>query len=644
VAGAAVAALVVLAWYGAGDLVLRCVSRHGAGAADVLSGPARALAYGAGVWSLVWFTLGLAGLYHVATAIVALAVGVTLGGLAIVRRRPPGLGSVVAHWRTVAPPGSSVLVAVVLLAALVAALAPPTAKDALIYHLALPKAFAAASALVVVPHHVPSYFPLGIEMHGVWAMLAGRVIDTRVGEAACGATFFAFFPLLLAAVHGWARRAGLGGPWPLTACVLVASVPTVYDVAASAYVDLALAVYVALAVEAAARWWVLPAMRPLVHITLAMGFALAVKLLALLPLLVVALIVLLRVLRYRHVAPAPGRLVAAAVGAVAAAVILAAPWYARTWAATGSPVFPFFMELWPASVDGWDVERSFLWQASIAQYGPPDAMSRFFAPVLVSLTGRREIPDLYEGVLGPAFLVGVMLMGLALRRRLLGAELIVAGAAGVAMVVWWGVSAQLLRYILPALGPLAVAIAGAAAGLAQSGLPRLTPTLMVPATAGVLVTLAWFVGDGPLLAVTGAEARAEYLSRRLDHYPYYRLVNETLPSNARVWLIDMRRDTYHLDRAYFSDYFFEDHTLRRWARASRRPSELTARAQEAGITHVLVRHDVVLDYARSVLVDDTRPHEENLARLSLVRAFLVEGTTILRADGKFLLAALPHSR
>lgn len=644
-AGAAIAALVVLAWYGAGDLVLRCSAGRDRGAGDTPSEAAHAIAYGAGVWSLIWFLLGLAGLYAGTSAIVALVIGTILGGLAIVRRRPLGLGTVVAHWRTAAPPGgASVVVAVALLAALVAALAPPTAKDALIYHLALPKTFAAASALVVVPHHIPSYFPLGIEMHGLWAMLVGRVIDTRVGEAAGGATFFAFFPLLLAVVHGWARRVGLQGPWPLAACALVASVPTVYDVAASAYVDLALAVYVALALQAAARWWVVPGPRPLVHIALAMGFALAVKLLALVPFLIVALILLLRVLLDRHRVPVRGPLVAAVLAAVAAAATLGAPWYARTWAATGSPVFPFFMELWPASVDGWDVERSFLWQASIAQYGPPDAVSRMLAPFWVSLTGRREIPELYEGVLGPVFLVGIVLVGLALWRGLLAPELIVAAAAGVAMAAWWAVSAQLLRYMLPALAPLAIAIAGAAAGLAHAGVQRLLRTLMVPTAAGVLVTLAWFVGDAPLLPVAGAEARAEYLSRRLDHYPYYRLVNETLPSDARVWLIDMRRDTYHLDRAYFSDYFFEDHTLRRWAQASDSPAELTARARKAGITHVLVRHDMLLDYARSVLVEDARPREENLARLGLVRSFLVEGTTILRADSKFLLAALPQSR
>lgn len=651
-AGAAVAGLIVLAWYGAGDLVLRCAGAHvrssdgeaaGEGAHS-LSGAARAIAYGAGAWSLVWFTLGLLRLYGAATAIVTLAIGVALGGLAIVRHGTLKARAAIFDWRRA--PGATgplVIIAVALLAAFVAALAPPTAKDALIYHLALPKAFAAASALIVIPHHVPSYFPLGVEMHALWAMLAGRVVDARVGEAAAGATLFAFFPLLLAIVHGGARRAGAGGSWPLVASALVASVPTVYDVAASAYVDLALAVYVALALEAAASWWARPTRRTPAHVALAMGFALTVKILALLPLLLVALILLLRVLRDRQATSVIGGRAFSAFAAMLGAIALAAPWYVRTWMATGSPFFPFFMELWPAAVEGWDAERSFLWQASIARYGAADPVGRVFGPVLVAVTGAREIPELYEGVLGPAFLVGMACVALAAWRRRLGAEAIIAAAAGVAMVAWWTISAQLLRYMLPALAPLAVAIVGSAARLADSGADRPRRALVAASAASVLLTLAWFAGDAPLPVVTGAEPRAAYLSRRLDHYPYYEVVNSTLPPDARVWLIDMRRDTYHLERAYVSDYFFEDYTLRRWAEHARSPAELTARARGAGITHILVRHDILLDYARSVLVDDARPREENLARLRLVRAFLVDGTTVLRADGKFLLAALPSA-
>ena len=62
----------------------------------------------------------------------------------------------------------------------------------------------------------------------------------------------------------------------------------------------------------------------------------------------------------------------------------------------------------------------------------------------------------------------------------------------------------------------------------------------------------------PLRVVLGGEPRNGYLERRLDYYRYYEVINRQLPPTARVWLIDMRRDTYHLERPYFSDFIFED--------------------------------------------------------------------------------------
>ena len=639
--GAVVAALIVVAWYGVGDLLVRRAPRSDDDRVGDILSVARTVAYGAGVWSLVWFMLGVAGAYSTRTAVGALAIGVSLGAFALARRRPTSLRPAVndrgADGGLVAP---RVLIGLAVAAAFTAALAPPTAKDSLIYHMALPKSFAAAGALIADPNNITSYFPLGVEMHGLFAMLVGRAVSLRVGEAAFGAAVYAFFPILLTVVYGWARRVGLERSWSLVAVALVASVPTVYDVAANAYVDIALAVYVALALEAAAQWWLVPGSRHLVDVALALGFALAVKLLALFPLLVVALILFARLLANRDEA-IPQRSVAYATAALAAAVALAAPWYARTWAYTGSPVFPFLMDVWPAHVDGWDSRRSLLWQTSMAQYGAADPLVRLLTPILVSLTGSREIPQLYEGALGPAFLVGIALVIWAWRSGRLRTDVSVAAAASVAMMLCWAISSQLLRYILPALAPLALASAGAAAALSQTGVRGVRLGLMAPAAASLTLTLSWFVGDAPMLPVLGAETRTQYLARRLEYYAYYRLVNETLPADARVWLVDMRRDTYHLERRHFSDYFFEDYTLRRWVDQAMTPEQLWAQARAAGISHVLVRHDVLLDYERSVLVDDARPRDENLARLALVRSFLTQGTTVIRADAKFLLAKLP---
>jgi hypothetical protein len=162
----------------------------------------------------------------------------------------------------------------------------------------------------------------------------------------------------------------------------------------------------------------------------------------------------------------------------------------------------------------------------------------------------------------------------------------------------------------------------------------------VSVLAGEVVIVAWIAGDDPLLTVLGAEPRDAYLGRRLDYYSYYGLINASLPADAKVWLVDMRRDTYHLERPYVGDYLFEDDTLRKWIVAAHAGAEVQRRARAAGITHVLIRHDILFDYARSPLVDDRHPQTDNLARLSRLRSFLVDGTRVLRADVKFALVEL----
>jgi hypothetical protein len=66
-----------------------------------------------------------------------------------------------------------------------------------------------------------------------------------------------------------------------------------------------------------------------------------------------------------------------------------------------------------------------------------------------------------------------------------------------------------------------------------------------------------------------------------------------------------------------------------------------ARARALGITHIFVRHDRLLDYARSAIVDDAKPREVNLARLEMLRAFFFQGARLVRDGRKFWLIELP---
>lgn len=637
VGGASLAGLIGLAWYGLGGALARPIPRlrdrppHEQRIAEV----ATLTLLGAAAWSLIWFLLGTVYLYRAPVAVVVLLAGVALAATSLVRDR-------VKPGALVRAAGSAALFLVITTQALalIAALAPPTAKDTVLYHFALPKAYLAAGGGIEVPYNIAGYYPLGVELHAVWAMLLGAPLGARVGEAAAGATLFLFAPLLVMVVYGWARERGVDRAGAVAAALMVAWVPTAYDVAASAYVDLALAAYTAMAVRAFARWWTTLDGRHLVWITVGIGGALSIKLSAAFVILPLALLALLRSLK----GSGPGTAVIAgsAIGALGTGVALAAPWYVRNWIRTGSPLFPFYLGIWPAQAPGWDLERSQLYETLFSLYGnTQSAFDYLLAPVRLAVAAQPDQPSFYDGVLGIAVAFALPLIAWASWTRRLDVELRLATLVSACLFVFWLFSSQQLRYLLPALPGLAVASAAAAGALGGARGRALRGLLVAAAALGVPVTLAWFLTLDPARVVLGGEGRADFLRRGLDYYPYYEVVNRELPPTAKVWLINMRRDSYHLERPYFSDFIFEDYTLTRYVRTATRIEEIRDRVRADGITHLLVRHDILLDYGRSPIVDERRPREENVAKLALLADFFTEGTRLLKGDQKFWLIELP---
>ncbi len=644
--GLLMAGLVGLAWYGLGDAIVRRVdpAEGESGDTPVMQVATRSLV-GAGAWSLAWFFLGVLPLYRVSVAALALLVGLALAGRALARVRVTAAGLArCAGWASLS------LVVTGQILALVAAMAPPTAKDTLLYHYALPKTWITAGRAIEIPYNIAGYYPLGVEMHVVWAMLLGAPLGTRVAEAAAGATLFLFAPLLAMTVYGWARERGADRTWAAAAALVIAWIPTGYDVAASAYVDLALAGYSALAVRAFGRWWTSGQPRQLGWVAAGVGGALTIKLSAAFLLLPLALLGLLHALGSGSQGresdrPSTALMAVGVLGALALGVTLAAPWYVRNWIRTGSPLFPFYLEIWPAQAPGWDLERSRLYETLFSLYGDIGGpLDYLWSPIRLAVAAQPDQPAFYDGVLGIAFIFALPMLAWALWRRRLDIELHLAVLISAGLFVFWLFSSQQLRYLLPAAAGLAVAIAVAGSGL-ECGLRRpLCGLLVAGAALGLPVALAWFLALDPARVVLGGEPREAFLARRLDYYPYYQVVNRDLPPTAMVWLIDMRRDTYHLDRAAFSDFIFEDYTLTRYVRSATSVDEIRARVRADGITHLLVRHDILLDYERSPIVDERRPRQENVAKLELMTAFFTQETRVIKGDAKFWLIELPLAR
>jgi hypothetical protein len=667
VAGVVVSLLIVLAWYGLGDLIVKAVSRFFGG--ETLTSNkyfdwAGKCAFGSGVWSTLWFFIGISHLYRKPVALIALLIGFVFLSLKLIKDRAKQKEEPTNERKKSASANKSLFARLALVVvitpvslAFISALAPPTGKDELIYHLSLPKAYLNEGALVEVPNNIASFYAHGTEMHGVWALLLGSFINERVAEVAFGVTLFSFFPLALLVVYGWSRELKLIEEWSLIATAFVATIPTAFYVASNGYIDLALALYLLVAARMVALWWTSQNDVHLFLMAIVLGAALAAKLtatFAFFPLLVVFL------LRAREAQQSDkeeddakpktnaNRILLAGALALVFAAALASPWYLNNWAKTGSPIFPFYPNVWKGQAQGWDTERSRLLQLFLADYGgsQKSALDYVAAPLYISLVAQPEKPDLYDGVIGISFLVGTILLLFVFWKVQTTVEVKIIAGITTTLFFAWLFSSQQLRFLLPTLSLLSLAIATGASEM-ESAMSKASKssilhwTMLATMCCGLLVVSAWFLDRNPLRASVGGENRDEYLRRHLDYYPYYEIINSQLPLDAKIWLVNVRRDSYHLKRPYFSDYTFEDYTLVKYVKEAKDLNELRARIRSDGITHLMVRHDVLLDYDKSSVVDERLSTQENKVKMDLLDALLKDGTKVLRSDKKFMLVELP---
>ena len=322
--GGVIAVAIGISWFGLGSFASSFIKVSPGDGHSHLLELAMKTAIGAAIWSLIWFFLGIAGAYSSISAVIALVVGMGFAGLIFTRVRtvrdesrvpekPSGFDKVLIG-----------LITVPVLLALIASLAPPTAKDTLLYHFALPKAFIAQGNNAFIEGNIASFLALGTEMHTVWAMLLGGFVSQRSGEAAAGATIFLFFPILLLAIFGWSRELKIERSWSLLAVLIFAAVPTAFHVASSGYADLGLALYVTLAIYALGRWWKSEENGWLILIAIFLGAALSVKLTTLFVIAAFALVILLRVRKAKAESGNVGKIFVGGFAALIAAGFVAA--------------------------------------------------------------------------------------------------------------------------------------------------------------------------------------------------------------------------------------------------------------------------------------------------------------------------------
>lgn len=508
-------------------------------------------ALGLGLFGTLIFAAGLAGKLELGIRLclaLALLAGLpeawTLLKSAPSRLRPGKPPS----WKT----ALAVLLAFTAFHILINALAPPVGWDALAYHLAIPRLYLDAGAVRDLPWLLHSHWPHLMEM--IYAA------PLALGQEACAALIHGLVcaALVLTVFRLGREEGGSAAGW--TAAALLAAQPVFLEVAAEPHSDGALALFHLLACLALWRWSVRGGRGLLAAAGLCSGLAAACKLPGLA--LGGALLCWLLIDPRRR---------AGAASFVLWAALPAAPWYLKTWLASGNPVWPFYSAVfggrWQPELIAEGLVRTSAWRfprdaGLVWRYGPQFLLLPAAGLAALAAGQGRRLPPALKFL----FFTTAPLAALSIRyheawRYLVPMVPIVALACG-----WW--CAQACR---------------------QPGWRRAAACLFLALGLWPAVNLAQSNELFAVLALRsrampGLPAREVYRARQLPFISFYRKAASVIPPGSRVLLFREIRG-YHLR----ADYQWGDPVIQSRIIYDRldSPEALRRELDRQGLTYVL---------------------------------------------------------
>jgi hypothetical protein len=518
------------------------------------------------------FLLGLTGSLHpfsIGLLLISLTLISLAGWLRPIRTVP------------VSPPACSVwdrpaalLLGILLLATFLLVLTPETGKDALIYHLAVPKLYLLHHGFYFIPGNVFAGYPLLGEMHYLLALFLQNDILAKAMNYGllCGILLgIGLFSRFLLCEHAF----------PALSMLIFLSIPGVFAVSHAAYNDLFVTFFTLAALYSFLRWSGNETAAWLILCGVFSGAAAACKYTALL-LTPLGCLGILWFAHHRKTESLPALRLLAFYAA--AALIAGAPFYLKNWIVMDNPFYPFFYGIFGGR--GWDGDQARLYDIFIRNLGMGRSLLDYLLlPWNLSLRAKLDSPQ-FDGILGPIFLLTLPFLA-GLRRWETPVWVVLVYA--LPTFLFWASSAQQIRYLIPLFAVLAI-VTGTI--LTRYRSRKRIFVLLLCIVAGSLAFNGYhivrdFMKISPLRAAVGIESRDDFLSRTLPPYPMYSFVNRNLPPDARVFLLYMKNYTFLCERDCYADSMFEAHSLQKILREGGSAANVFARLQEARFTHLL---------------------------------------------------------
>ena len=574
-----------------------------------------------GVAATSYFFFGLAGYVH--SAFLNFSLVIVLLGAALfflfhflaIPRQTNWVGWII--WAAI----FAVLVVEVVLGLL-----PPTSRDELTHHLAIPRLYAEAGRIIEVPMAPYAYYPMLLDMlYTPWVYWGYDFVPKWIH-----ALFGFFTGLLLYAYCGGRMNAAYG----LLAFFFFVSTPVIARLSHWGYIDLGITFYTTASLLCLLHWREeREALRWLALAALSLGFALATKPNGLVACLLTTFLFLLVVVKPPRKHPAQIGYELVLFGGLTLLPFL--PWLLKNWFQTGNPFYPLLGNLFPSSAGpvgegasfgglGIFAKRALLYDENIWQI--------VGLPLRVLFSGQDDNPRLFDGVLTPILIV---FLPWTFKGKWLEEKQFFASFALLFFIYALFLVDMRIRYILSIVPPLVIL---AIYGIFNAYLRIKRPSFLF---AGLLTFAAWhgfylwqyFSTAAPLSYLSGSESRDAYLARRLPEYTSFQYVNRSTAPTAKIYLLFIGRRAYYCERDYFHDGGDLPGYLLGAIRTAKSPDQIAQALKQKQITHLMVREDLLADFLGHNLTANQVALWNHFAQSWLVFKFRDRGHAVYQLHG-----------
>jgi hypothetical protein len=527
---------------------------------------------------------------------------------------------------------------------IILSLVPPTTKDELVHHLAVPKLYIEHKGVYEIPFLEFSYYPMNLDLLYAIPLYFNHDIIPKFIHFS-----FGFLTTLLIYFYLKPRTNRL---YSLFGVIFFISIPIIVKLSTTAYIDLGEIFFSFAALLLIMKWMERNfKLKYLIYSAILCGLALGTKYNGLVTLAILALFVPFMYSRYSN-RKAPNLIRPISCGAVFVLVSLLffSPWMIRNYHWKGNPIYPLYNQLFnpPKEVvksaspqvikektnSGIFTERSMLYKETGWQIA--------MLPVRIFFQGKDGEPQYFDGKLNPFLLLLALFAFYRIKDEpeYLKREKKILVVFSILFFSFALFTAGLrIRYISPIIPPLIVLSVFGLQNLFRIGsrfsaqninkLFRASVLLMPCLALAINGGYIWsqFKSVDPIPFITGKVSRDEYIAKRIPEYPVETFINKNLNGKVKILFILIGNRGYYCDKEYTNDMGI----LQRSIGTAGQVEDILNDLRKNGITHLLINYRLF-----EIWMNDNFPEKKQI----LTQAFFKEHTDFLYGENGFGISVL----